>query len=118
MEVITIARAFGWFRDHNAVFDCVFAAHNQAKVSVLMPEIHSPNEGQLIVLGPLSHDFACYPFLDIWRHIRRLGIEQGLARRYADIFSKGAVIVCVEDCVTNPLTWLRPYPVHDVALVP
>ncbi len=115
--MVTIARAFGWFQDHNALLDCVTGVQGRAAVSVLMPNPET-HESHVVVLGPLSHDFACYPFLDMWHHILRLGMDRSLARHYAEILFKGGVVICVEDNRNNPTTWLQHYPVHDMALVP
>lgn len=56
------------------------------------PEAHD----RVMVMGPLRHDMACYPFLDVCHQIRRLGVKKGLAEHYARVLHRGGAVVCVE----------------------
>ncbi len=110
-------RAFGWFKDPHALITCVNDVKGRTRVSVIIAN-PNPRNSEVLVYGPLSRDLACYPFLDLLHHIRRLGMEQRLARRYTEVIASGGVVICVQDDKANPIAWLSPHRPRDLALVP
>lgn len=110
-------RAFGWFKDPHALMRCVTDVKRRAAVSVIIANPNTRNS-EALVYGPLSRDLACYPFLDLLHHIRRLGMERAMARRYTEVVASGGVVICVEADRVNPANWLYPHRARDLALVP
>lgn len=90
-----LRKIWGWFQDPEVMLACLHSLTGDATVSIAFrwPE-GATNE--VTVVGPLGRDLACYPFLDLVHHLRRLGFNPQTAERYRRAVESGAVLVCVE----------------------
>jgi hypothetical protein len=84
-----------------------------ATVSVFLPK---PGR-QVLVIGPITHDLAPYPFLDIQHHILRLGLSRLWAEKYADVLAQGGLVLCLDAQEPQLAETLREFHVHDLRWV-
>ncbi len=109
-------QVWGMFRDQNALLACVRECAQEARVSVFVPKNEPPDIERVVLLGPLVRLVSPYPFLDIPRHLRRLGMDAAMASRYADGLARGWCLICIDG-------WLRAsrwhhYPLRNTAILP
>ena len=107
---------WGMFRDQNALLSCVRECAQEARVSVFVPKNEPPNVDWVILLGPLVRLVSPYPFLDIPRHLRRLGVDSITAARYAEGLSRGWCLICIDGQARNS-RW-HHYPLTNTAILP
>ncbi|MCY0880359.1 MAG: hypothetical protein OWS74_00025 [Firmicutes bacterium] len=107
----------GWLKDPSHIVSCVKNLMPQANVSVVLPLSHQPQE-EIVVLGPLSHDFTCYPFLDFSRHLRRLGLDAANARRATRALSRGRALIYLDGQRSPKWEDLARYPFQDLLMIP
>lgn len=107
-------RIFGWFKNPQTLLSCIETIQASAAVSVLLrqPDL------AVLVLGPLTHAVAPYPFLDVQHHIYRLGMNRTWAKKYADILEQGGLVMCVESPEQVFKAVLERYHAQDLQLVP
>ncbi len=106
-------RIFGWFKDPGELVSCVKAVRFAAAVSVVLPK---PG-GQVLVLGPITHDLAPYPFLDIQHHIVRLGLSRRWAQKYAGVLLHGGLMICLDAQTPEVGDELKGFDVRDLRWV-
>ncbi|MCL5115682.1 MAG: hypothetical protein M1272_00830 [Firmicutes bacterium] len=94
-------RAWAWFHNPSTVLSLVNQLGDDTQVSVLMQD---PDQQDVVVLGPISRDMACYPFLDVCRQMRRFGVRRTLAEHYARVLRRGGAVICLE---TPDITTMR-----------
>ncbi len=85
-------RVWVWFKEPSRVLPLIEQLGNQ--ISVL---VRDPTADNLVVMGPITRDMACYPFLDVPRHMRRFGLRREAAEQFCRILSHGGAVVCVDD---------------------
>lgn len=108
-------KILGWFDDTESLLSLVNALKStEADVSVLAP---TTNPAEFVVKGSLSRDLNCYPFLDLPRHMQRLGMDSTTAERYAQALEHGASIVCIQGGPSLD-TFDQQYHAHDASLIP
>lgn len=108
-------RAWAWFHDPSMVLPLVKELDGDSRISLLVqdPEDHQ----DVMVVGPLSHDMACYPFLDIPHQIRRFGVRKSLAEHYTRVLYHGGAVICVEFSSQRTLkALLQTHHAHDVVI--
>lgn len=108
-----MAKIWGWFPDAEALAGCVQSLSREAKISVAFRRPDSrPDE--VLVVGPLTRDLDCYPFLDLLHHIRRFGVTRQIAERYAEALEAGGFLVCVESAYPYVMQVLHRYRARDL----
>ena len=98
-------QVWGMFRDKNALLSCVRECAPNSQVSVFLPNA-PPAADRVLLLGPLVRLVSPYPFLDMPRHLRRLGVDSGTASRYTEGLARGWCLVCI-DGLPGRISWSR-----------
>jgi hypothetical protein len=111
-----VSQIWGMFRDPSALLSCVRECAKEARVSVFLPNLTPSTRDQVLLLGPLTRFLSPYPFLDVTRHLRRLGMDSQTASCYADGLSKGWCVVCI-DGLPRRARW-NHYPLSNAAILP
>jgi hypothetical protein len=107
-----VARIWASFEQPAAVLSLVDELGGTDRISVLVRDPRARSD--VVVLGPLIQDMACYPFLDVPHHIRRLGLGRGDAEQYARVLRRGGAVVCVDEGVDGAVELLTNFEAHDV----
>ncbi len=89
-----MSRTWAWFHNPRTVLSLVDELGEDTRVSLLIKDPDA--QESVMVMGPLSRDMACYPFLDVRHQIRRLGVKKPLAEHYTQVIARGGAVVCVE----------------------
>lgn len=107
-------RVWAWFHNPSAVLSLVDELGNENQVSVMLRD---PKDQQdVVVMGPISRDMACYPFLDVQHQFRRFGVKKAVAEHYARVIGRGGAVVCVEAPDIGTVRVLNHLDAHDVLL--
>lgn len=105
-------RVWAWFYEPSAVLSLVEELGDEHRVSIL---VRDPKDREdVIVMGPITRDMACYPFLDVRHQIRRLGVKKSLAEHYTRVLQRGGAVVCVETPDKNTMRALGHLDARDV----
>ncbi|MCY0878248.1 MAG: hypothetical protein OWU84_04850 [Firmicutes bacterium] len=87
-------RVWAWFHNPSAVISLVNQMGQDHRVSVILLDPQDPRD--VLVLGPLTRDMACYPFLDVLHQLRRFGVKKSMAEVYAEVLRQGGAVVCID----------------------
>lgn len=109
-------RAWGWFPDPRSVLSIVESQRAGSRISCLFPapELEPPQE--IVVVGPISQEMSCYPFLDLIHHIRRLGVGVRMAQHYNNVLRHGGLVVCLDLIDADPKEYLATFEARDVVV--
>ncbi len=81
-------------RQRNTILACVVEYAKDSRITVFLP---SPTPAtQVVVLGALTRPLSVYPFLDLPRQLRQLGLDPWTATTYADGLSQGWCLLCID----------------------
>lgn len=105
-------RAWAWFHNPTAVLSLVDELGEQNRVSVFLRD--PKEQDNVVVLGPITRDMACYPFLDICHQIRRFGVKKAVAEHYSRVLRRGGAVVCVETADIGAMRALDELKARDV----
>lgn len=111
-EVRAVPRIWAWFHNPSTVLSLVDTVSEQDHISVMFRD--PDNEHDVVITGPIIRDMACYPFLDVAHHMRRLGMKKSLANHYARVIQRGGAVVCIEAPDTHAVNTLNQLDAHDV----
>ncbi|AEW06831.1 hypothetical protein Sulac_3388 [Sulfobacillus acidophilus DSM 10332] len=91
-----VSRTWGWFHDPKAMLALLKHQARQPAIDISLIMADPKHPEQILVLGPLSDEMACYPFLDVTHHFRRLGVKRSLAEHYIRVIQAGGIVVAVD----------------------
>lgn len=105
-------RTWAWFHNPQTVLSLVSELGEATHVSLLVKDPDA--QESVMVMGPLSRDMACYPFLDVRHQIRRLGVKRALAEHYTRVLARGGAVVCVDTEGSGTVEILNHLDAQDV----
>lgn len=105
-------RAWAWFHNPRTVLSLVSQLGDDTRISLIVKDPEA--QESVMVMGPISRDMACYPFLDVCRQIRRFGVKRALAEHYARVLRRGGAVVCVETADVAAMRILEELEAQDV----
>ncbi|NMP22559.1 hypothetical protein [Sulfobacillus harzensis] len=105
-------QTWAWFHNPRTVLSLVRKLGEGTRVSLLVRDPEA--QESVMVMGPLSRNMACYPFLDVRYQIRRFGITKSLAEHYTRVIARGGVVVCIESADSDALGVLHDLDAQDV----
>ncbi len=102
-------------RHRKTILACVVEYARDCRITVLLPF----PESQVVVLGALTGALNVYPFLDLPRHLRHLGLDQRTAATYTDGLIAGWCVLCIDGPrAESPAGEDPPYPLRHWTMVP
>ena len=105
-------RIWAWFEKPATVLTLMDKLGGTDRVSILVRDPRAQHD--VVVMGPLTRDMACYPFLDVPHHIRRLGLRRPDAEQYAHALRRGGAVVCLDDGDDGTIEMLSDLKAQDV----
>lgn len=103
-------RVWAWFSEPSRVLSLIDQLGSAVSVLLRDPEVQE----NVVVLGPITRDMACYPFLDVPHQIRRFGIRRDDAEHYCRVLQRGGAVVCVDSSDASTLQLLDHLAARDV----
>lgn len=85
-------QVWAWFNEPSRVLALV---EEIGGVSVLLRDPKMQDD--VVVMGPVTRDMACYPFLDVPHQIRRFGMRRSEAEHYVKILRTGGAVVYIDN---------------------
>ncbi len=107
-----MARAWAWFYKPSAVLSLVQELGDENRISVLFRDPEEQKD--VIVIGPITREMACYPFLDVRHQIRRFISKKAIAEHYARVLARGGAVVCIDTPDDGTFRTLGELHAHDV----
>lgn len=103
-------RMWAWFDQPSRVLSVLDQLGGTVSVLVRDPKVQE----DVVVMGPITRDMACYPFLDVPHQIRRFGVRRQEAEHYVQALLRGGAVVCVDSGDANTKQVLDQFDAQDV----
>lgn len=107
-------RVWAYFDEPSSVLSLVDQLGGTDHVSILVRDPGAQYE--VVVMGPITHDMACYPFLDVPHQIRRFGVTRSEADHYVRVLRRGGAVVCLHQCDSGTRRVLDALEAQEISL--